>query len=138
MAGSDDVGRLKAAYEALNQGDSEAALGVLEPDAEWIEHSTLPEAGTYNGRNAIRAFLVRFLESWHEFRQEIERIVEGGDRVALLLHSFAVGKGSGVEVETRYAHVWTMRRGRGVRVDTYEDWAEALESIENLRASADA
>jgi len=73
-----------------------------------------------------------------EFRQDVERIVESGDRVALLLHSFAVGKGSGVEVEGRYAHVWTMRDGRGIRVDTYDDVTAALESIADLRASADA
>ncbi len=98
--GREDVELLKSAYEALNRGDTEAALEALEPGAEWCEHSALPEAGTYHGRKAIE----RFLESWHEFRQEVERIVVGGDRVALLLHSFAVGKGSGVEVESRYAH----------------------------------
>jgi ketosteroid isomerase-like protein len=136
--GREDVELLKSAYEALNRGDTEAALEVLEPGAEWCEHSTLPEAGTYHGREAIARFLERFLESWHEFRQEVERIVVGGDRVALLLHSFAVGKGSGVEVESRYAHVWTMRNGRAVRVDTYDDLTAALESIEDLRASADA
>ena len=134
----EDVELLKGAYEALNRGDTEAALEVLEPGAEWCEHSALPEAGTYYGREAIKAFLERFLESWHEFRQDVERIVESGDRVALLLHSFAVGKGSGVEVEGRYAHVWTMRDGRGIRVDTYDDVTAALESIEDLRASADA
>jgi uncharacterized protein len=136
--GREDVELLKSAYEALNRGDTEAALEVLEPGAEWCEHSTLPEAGTYHGRDAIKRFLERFLESWHEFRQEVERIVVDGDRVALLLHSFAVGKGSGVEVESRYAHVWTMRNGRAVRVDTYDDLTAALESIEDLRASADA
>jgi uncharacterized protein len=136
--GRDDVELLKSAYEALNRGDTEAALAVLEPGAEWAEHSTLPEAGTYRGREEIKVFLERFLESWLEFRQEVERVVEGGDRVALLLHSFAVGKGSGVEVESRYAHVWTMRDGRGTRVDTYDDLTSALESIEDLRASADA
>jgi ketosteroid isomerase-like protein len=136
--GRQDVELLKGAYEALNRGDTEAALEVLEPGAEWCEHSTLPEAGTYHGRAAIRAFLERFLESWHEFRQDVERIVERGDRVALFLHSFSVGKGSGVEVEGRYAHVWTMRDGHGTRVDTYDDVTAALESIEDLRASADA
>jgi ketosteroid isomerase-like protein len=113
-------------------------LCVLEPEAEWCEHSTLPEAGSYRGREAIKTFLEHFLESWHEFRQEIERIVEGGNRVALLLHPSAVGKGSGVEVQARYAHVWTMRGGRGARVDTYDDVTAALESIEDVRSSADA
>ena len=33
------------AYEALNRGDVEGALEPLAEDAEWMEHSDLPEAG---------------------------------------------------------------------------------------------
>jgi uncharacterized protein len=126
---AEDVEVLKSAYEALNRRDTQAALDVLHPDAQWCEHSALPEAGTYRGRPAIQAFLDNFLESWHEFRQEAEQLIEVGDRVAILLHSFASGKGSGVEVEARYAHIWTMRDGRGVRVDAYDDTAKALEAL---------
>jgi ketosteroid isomerase-like protein len=50
--------------------------------------------------------------------------------VFLFLSVRAVGKGSGILVEARYAHVWTMRDGRGVRVDAYEDSAEALAELE--------
>jgi ketosteroid isomerase-like protein len=125
----EDVEVLRSAYDALNRGDTRSALEALDENAEWHEHSSLPEAGAYRGRGAIAAFLEGFLESWQQFRQEAERFVDAGDRVAILLHSFARGKGSGVEVEMRYAHVWTMRSGRGTRVDTYEDPAEALETV---------
>ena len=37
-----------------------------------------------------------------------------GDRVAVVIHLSAVGRSSGIAVDTRYAHVWTMRDGRGV------------------------
>jgi uncharacterized protein len=94
-----------------------------------VEHSSLPEAGTYSGRDSIEAFLAAFLESWDEFRQDTEELIEAGDRVAVVLRSFARGKGSGVEVVGRYAHVWTMRDGKGVRVDTYEDVERALEEL---------
>ena len=42
----------------------------------------------------------------------------------------AKGKGSGIEVEARYAHVWTMRDGKGVRVDAYADRDAALEALQ--------
>ncbi len=127
---SEDVAVLTAAYDALNGGDTEAALAVLTQDAEWVEHSDLPEAGSYKGRDSIRRFLAGFLESWEDFHQETERCVDGGDRVAIILRSRARGKGSGIEVESRYGHVWTMRDGKGVRVDTYHDPAGALEALE--------
>ena len=123
---------LRDAYEALNRGDVEAALAVLEPGAEWCEHSELPEADTYRGRGAIRRFLGDFLESWEEFHQETERLIDAGDTLGVFLHSRAKGKGSGVEVEGRYAHVWTMREGKGVRVVAYADPQVALDTLERV------
>jgi ketosteroid isomerase-like protein len=127
--GREDVERLRSAYAALNDGDIPATLSILDSEAEWAEHSSLPEAGTYYGREAIESFLVSFLDSWEEFRQETEDLVDNGDRVAVILHSFARGRGSGIEVEGRYVHVWTMRDGRGVRVDTYDDVERGLEAL---------
>lgn len=120
---------MKTAYEALNRGDVSAALEVLHPSAEWHEHSDLPEASDYRGRESIRAFLEGFLDSWQEFRQEPEDFLTSGDRVAIVLRLFARGKGSGIEVEARYVHLWTMRDGKGVRIDAYHDAAEGLEAL---------
>jgi ketosteroid isomerase-like protein len=131
----DNVAIISRAYEALNQGDIATALDALAPDAEWSEHSELPEADTYRGRERIRKFLESFLESWHEFRQETEELVDAGDRVAVVLRSVARGKGSGIQVKTRYAHLWTMREGRGVRVDAYADPEAALEALRQGAAS---
>jgi ketosteroid isomerase-like protein len=117
---------LKNAYDALNDGAIDSALEVLEPDAEWCEHSELPEADIYRGRDAIRTFLLDYLDSWDDFHQETEELIDGGERVAVLLHLVAKGQGSGIEVEARYAHLWTMRGGKGVRVDAYADREAAL------------
>jgi ketosteroid isomerase-like protein len=122
----ENVEILRQAYEALNRGDIESALAVLEPDAEWQEHSDLPEADVYRGRDTIRTFLVGYLDSWEQFHQETEELIDAGDRVAVFLRMEAKGKGSGIAVEARYAHVWTMRDRKGVRVDAYADRNEAL------------
>ena len=133
MSKNDNVEVLRDAYEALNDGDIERALAVLDEDAEWSEHSDLPEAGTYRGREAIRTFLERFLESWQDFDQELEEIIAGDPCVLIMLHSRVRGKGSGIAVEAQYAHLWTMEEGRGVRVDAYFDREEGLRA---LRAAA--
>jgi uncharacterized protein len=132
---SDDVETLRSAYEALNHGDTEGALAVLDEDAEWSEHSDLPEAGVYRGRAAIRAFLEQFLESWQDFHQETEELIAGESCVLIMLRSRVRGKGSGVAVEARYAHLWTMADGRGVRVDAYLDREEALRALRHRAAA---
>jgi ketosteroid isomerase-like protein len=133
--GAEDVAVLRDAYEALNHGHTAEALSVLDEGAEWCEHSTLPEAGMYRGRPAIERFLHEFLESWEHFHQDLEGIEATDERVFLFLHSVAVGKGSGIEVDARYAHVWTMRDGKGLRVDTYEDPGDARELLDRERGA---
>jgi len=123
-----DLRVLENAYQALNAGDAQAALHVLDADAEWHESSYIPDTGVYRGRAAIGAWLREFLESWEEFHQEVEEMFDAGDRVVLFLHLVAKGKLSGAIVDARYAHVWTMRNGKGTRVDGYVNREEALEA----------
>jgi ketosteroid isomerase-like protein len=120
---------LRDAYEALNRGDTTAALDVLAPEVEWHESRALPERDTYRGREEVGTLLRDFLEPWEDFRQEVEEVRAVGDRVALFLHLVAEGRTSGARVDARYAHVWTMRDGKAVRVDAYYDRGEALAAL---------
>ena len=124
-----DLQAVRDSYDALNSGDIEATLAVLAPDAEWHESSALPDAGSYRGRDALRAFLEDFLQSWERFHQEVEEVIVEGDRAALMIHLTARGRGSGAEVDARYAHVWTLRDGLAVRVDAFYDRDAALRAI---------
>ncbi len=118
---SADAQTVTGAYLALNSGDAAAALDALHPDAEWHESAELPDTGVYRGRAEIGRFLAEFLESWDRFEQDVEDVVEGGSRIGVLLRLRARGRRSGVEVDARYAHVWTMAAGKGVRVEGYAD-----------------
>jgi ketosteroid isomerase-like protein len=126
-----EVARLKAAYAALGEGDQSAALAMLAPDCEWRESAELPGVETVRGREAIGDFLADFLDPWERFHQVIEDVVVRGDRVGLTIHMTAVGRASGVELDTRYAHVWTMRDGLGARVDAYRDPEAARSALED-------
>ena len=130
MPTSAEVARLTRSYDQLNEGDVDAAVDALHQDAVWEESGALPgEDSMFRGREQIREFLAGFLDAWSDFRQEIEEVVTAGERVALLIHLHATGRGSGADVDARYAHVWTLRDGLGVRVDAYRDQAEAREAL---------
>ncbi len=128
------VEQLRGSYEALNRRDIDGTMAVLDPDAKWVEHSDMPEAGSYEGRETIRGFLEQFLDSWDEFEQQIEEVHTEHDCVLLFIRLTASGRGSGIDVQSRYAHLWVMREGRGVRVDAYYDRESALAA---LRAAHD-
>ena len=75
-------------------------------------------------------FLEQFLDSWDDFEQQIEEVhAEDGLRAAVHPRSPRSGAGSGIDVESRYAHLWVMREGRGVRVDAYYDRESALAAL---------
>ena len=120
---------VKSSYEAVGRGDVEGAMEALAPDAEWHESGVLPEPHVHRGRDAISAFLADFLAQWERFDQEIVEVVEAGDKVGVFIHLTATGRGSGAEVDTRYAHIWTMRDGLGVRVDAYYEEENAREAL---------
>ena len=126
---ADTVELLKGSYAALNRRDIDGTMAVLDADAKWVEHSDLPEAGSYEGRETIRAFLEQFLDSWDEFEQQIEEVHTEEDCVLLFIRLTASGRGSGIDVQSRYAHLWIMRDDRAVRVDAYYDRDSALAAL---------
>ena len=126
---ADTVELLKGSYAALNRRDIDGTLEVLDADAKWVEHSDLPEAGSYEGRETIRGFLEQFLDSWDEFEQQIEEIHVEEDCVLLFIRLTSSGRGSGIDVQSRYAHLWIMRDDRAVRVDAYYDRDSALAAL---------
>jgi ketosteroid isomerase-like protein len=126
VMGTDAKEAIVDAYEALNERDIDAAMEALAEDAEWHESEVLPDTGVYRGREAIRSFLTDFLASWERFHQTVEEAREKGDRVLVMIHLEATGRGSAADVDARYAHLWTVSGGRGVRVDAFYDRDEAV------------
>lgn len=118
-----------ASYEALNNRDIDSAMDALAEDAEWHESEVLPDTGVYRGRESIRSFLTDFLASWERFDQAVEEVRREGDRVLVLIHLEATGRGSAADVDARYAHLWTVSGGRGIRVEAFYDRDKALEAL---------
>jgi ketosteroid isomerase-like protein len=129
VPGTDAKDAVVASYEALNENDIDAAMDALAEDAEWHESEVLPDTGVYRGREAIRGFLTEFLASWEHFHQTVEEVRQEGDRVLVMIHLQATGRGSAADVDARYAHLWTVAGNRGARVDAFYDRDQALAAL---------
>jgi uncharacterized protein len=129
VPGTDAKDAVVASYEALNENDIDAAMDALAEDAEWHESEVLPDTGVYRGREAIRGFLTEFLASWEHFHQTVEEVRQEGDRVLVMIHLQATGRGSAAGVDARYAHLWTVAGNRGARVDAFYDRDQALAAL---------
>jgi ketosteroid isomerase-like protein len=121
-----DVESLRRGYEALNRGDLSVVLELLDPDIEWHEPAPSPEAGSYRGRDSFERFLRGWRDSFDDFRVEPEQVAERGNRLIAIVKQTGRGRASGVSVEVRLAHVWTVHQGRAVRWEAVADPEEAL------------
>lgn len=113
---------MRAFYDALGEGDYEAALAVCHPDIVWEEPVGGPMAGSFNGRTEIldRVFgVVR--ERYAHFDARVEEVIEAeGSRVVVLGWYEGCGH-DGTEVRSRFAHIWEMRDGVPIRFRDHHD-----------------
>jgi ketosteroid isomerase-like protein len=121
-----NVNALKRGYAALNRGDLSVVLELLHPEIEWHEPAPSPDAGTHRGRESFERFLRGWLESFEDFRVEPEQIVERGDVLIAVVRQSGKGRASGVGVDTRLAHLWSVEAGQAVRWEAIANPDEAL------------
>jgi ketosteroid isomerase-like protein len=115
--------------DAITRGDMAAALNVCHPEIEF--HSMLGISGhAYIGHDGIRQYFADIESAWEEWRVEVERTSEAPDgRVVIVMTMEARGRGSGVRLAERMAHVWTLRETRLVHNRPYRRPEEALREL---------
>lgn len=118
---------VEALYAAINEHDFEAGFALLAEDFEWLEPEQSLLGGAHHGPEQVRRALEAQLEVWDEFTIEPEEFHERAERVAVPVRQRARGGASGVEVEIRIGHLWTIEDGKAVRLEVFaaRDDAEA-------------
>ena len=101
-------------------------MEFCHPEVEW----SAPEDGTtYRGRDGVRQRLEEWLESFGEYRYEVQRILDcGGDDVLVVGREVGTGATSGAEVRAVDYELLTIRNGLIVRIREFYDEGNALEA----------
>ena len=101
-------------------------MKLCHPDVEW----TAREDGvTYRGRDGVRQELEGFLESFDDYRYEVQRIIDcGGDKVLVVGLEVARGAASGAEIRSLNYELLTVRDGLILSFREFYDEHEALEA----------
>ncbi len=74
-------------------------------------------------------FLAEWADAWDDWEMEVEEYIDAGERVVVIVNQRGRSKASGIPVDMRFAQVWTLRNGQGIRMQMYASPDEALEAV---------
>ena len=109
-------------------GDPEAMVAASGPVFEMHLVGVGGGPAYYEGASGIRQFFRDVAESWQSFRFEATDLRDLGDRVLVLGDVSGCGRGSGVEVDDRWAWIIAIRDGRATSLRGFVDQREAFEA----------
>jgi ketosteroid isomerase-like protein len=126
---AENVDIIRRGYEHLVE-TGQPLYDSWDPNLVWdmSTFSGWPEDPTYEGREGYERFMRNWLEPFDDWHLEVERYVDAGDKVVAIVRQLGRSKSTGVEVDMRFAQVFTLRDGKQVRVELYADPDEALEA----------
>jgi ketosteroid isomerase-like protein len=123
---------VRGIIEALNRGDVEGMLARMHTDFEWRPLEASPVARVYRGREQVRHYVEDWLGTFESLRLDLEDPTQIADRVVAVVRGHGRGRASGVELDTRFCQVWTVRREAAVGMEEYATYEQALASVAGL------
>ena len=125
----ENVEKLRTVYAEWSKGNFRPVTDLYGPDMEWGWSEEFPGLGGVVRESGARSErMVRWLSSWEKWRVEPEDFLKSGDHVVVLCRYTGRGKGSGVDVDTHGAHLWTFREGEAIRLEVFSSRERALEA----------
>ncbi|HEV2874891.1 MAG TPA: nuclear transport factor 2 family protein [Thermoleophilaceae bacterium] len=115
--------------DALNRGDVDEMLARMDPDFEWTPLEDSLVSRNYRGHEHVRRYVEDWLSTFDNLRLELGDLSAVGDHVVVDVRGHGRGRASGVELHNRFCQVWTLRRGRAVRMVEYATRDQGLAAL---------
>lgn len=147
-----NVETLRQIYEAFNDRDIENLMEGFHAQIEIEETQDLAYAaallrvlgprfvilsGGYRGQDEVRKLWETVWEISEWFIVYPDEFIETGEHVIVPLVLNARAKGTGLEGEAPTAHLWTMRDGKGFRLQVFADKLQALAAARMPKRASD-
>lgn len=121
-----DIQVVQQVYDAYRRGDPAPFESLFAPDIEWQLTS---DPAPRRGLEGVRASLADWLQQFEDETTEVEQLIDAGPgRVVGVVRDRGRGKSSGVQVESRFFHLWFLSGGRVAKLVEFTTLDEALEA----------
>jgi ketosteroid isomerase-like protein len=126
----ENVEVVKAAYEAFARGGLDRYMEQFADDVDYrTVEGAIDDVGPIHGKDAVRAWLQDWIDTFDEFFIEPVELIEAGEDTVVAVERYGgCAKLSRVETEQTQAVVLTLRDGKIVRGREYPNREEALEA----------
>jgi ketosteroid isomerase-like protein len=108
-------------FQALDRGDRDGVLGLVDPDVDW--HPTVWSGGVAHGRRAVGEWLDQFGAGLRDLRIDLEEVDSHADRV-LALGTVFDHRGD-QPFAVRAGWIFRVEAGMVLRARAFESWDEA-------------
>jgi ketosteroid isomerase-like protein len=122
--GSEFVARV---YAAINARDRAAIRVLTGPNIVFA--TTVEE---FRGPEALLEWMDDGDDAFDDFIVELLEVEELGEHVVVSMRQRGRGKASRAEVDDHITHVWTLREGSAIRLQSFADHADALRYARQL------
>ncbi len=113
---------VRAHYAASARGDLEQMMRDVSPQVRWTEMAGFPCAGTWVGPQQVAENVFEVLgRDWIDYRFELEHLVDAGDRVIGIGHYRGTFRATGMPMQARAAHLWSVEGGKIVAFEQFTD-----------------
>jgi ketosteroid isomerase-like protein len=122
---SENVEVVRRMYEARECGDAAGLLACFHPEVV-LDARVRMDSGIVHGREEAGRIIGEWVGAFDDWREQIHEIRDLGSEVFVVATQRGRAKGSGVEVETRYALLYAVEGEQITRMALFDGEAEAL------------
>jgi uncharacterized protein len=112
-----NVELVRAIYERARTGDLEGALALIDRDFEGRDRPEIPDPQVYRGHQGVLDALRVSFSEFDSVDFVPEEFIDAGDEVVVVFRFTGIGRESGVPIDERLRHVWTVRHGKAIRME---------------------
>jgi uncharacterized protein len=120
---------VRAIIAALNRGDVDGMLALMDPDFEWTPLEASPAARVCRGHDQVRHYVEDWLTTFEGLRIDLQDPTEVADRVVAMARGQGRGRVSGVQLDNWFCQLWTVRHGLAIAMEEHPTREEAMDRL---------
>jgi ketosteroid isomerase-like protein len=117
---SENIDLVNRIYKAFENRDTRTLFSLLSHEIHVRQCSQVPWGGVFQGIDEAKLFFGK-VNTYLNSHVTIERIIDGGDRIAVIGRTHGTIKGTGESFDAPIMHLWALKDALAVRLEIVLD-----------------